>query len=193
MTTANKTFVLGFILEFYRASHRCKLKVVHRGLMLNFSRPTYRAVSAPQRAGGGEQRLAVADFVNVRSASSYFPGSRMGRFSFRLPPGAAAGQSIVMFSHIVVFWTDPAQPNAVDELIAGANKLESVPGVLHLHVGKMVGSARPIVDQSYQVALNLVFTDKRAEADYQTHPLHVEFVEKIVKRVCKKVVIYDFE
>jgi len=27
-----------------------------------------------------------------------------------------------MFSHIVVFWTDPAQPNAADELIAGANK-----------------------------------------------------------------------
>jgi hypothetical protein len=98
-----------------------------------------------------------------------------------------------MFSHIVVFWTDPAQPGAADELIAGANKLESIPGVLHLHAGKMARSARPIVDQSYQVALNLAFTDKQAEAAYQAHPLHVEFVEKIVKRVCKKIVIYDFE
>jgi hypothetical protein len=25
----------------------------------------------------------------------------------------------VMFSHIVVFWTNPANPNAADELIAG--------------------------------------------------------------------------
>jgi len=27
----------------------------------------------------------------------------------------------IMFSHIVVFWTDPANPNAADELIAGVN------------------------------------------------------------------------
>ena len=98
-----------------------------------------------------------------------------------------------MFSHIVVFWTDPALPGAADEIVTGANKLESIPGVLHLHAGKMVGSARPIVDQSYQVALNLVFADKKAQDDYQVHPLHVEFVDKIVKRVCKKIVIYDFE
>jgi hypothetical protein len=98
-----------------------------------------------------------------------------------------------MFSHIVVFWTDPAQSEAPDELVAGAKKLNSIPGVVHLHAGKMVGSARSIVDQTYQVALNLIFKDKKAEADYQTHPLHVEFVEKIVKRVCRKIVIYDFE
>jgi hypothetical protein len=28
-----------------------------------------------------------------------------------------------MFSHIVVFWTDPVNPNAADEFLAGANKL----------------------------------------------------------------------
>jgi hypothetical protein len=97
------------------------------------------------------------------------------------------------FSHIVIFWTDPAQSNAADELIAGANQyLKPIPGVLHFHVGKMVGSPRPVVDQTYQVALNLVFPDKKSQDDYQVHPLHVEFVEKVFKRVCKKVVIYDF-
>ena len=99
-----------------------------------------------------------------------------------------------MFSHVVIFWTDPAQPNATAELIAGAEKyLRPIPGVLHYHVGKMVGSHRPVVEQSYQVALNLVFANKQAQDDYQVHPLHVEFVEKVFKRVCKKVVIYDFE
>ena len=99
-----------------------------------------------------------------------------------------------MFSHVVILWTDSNNPAAADELIAGANKyLKSIPGVLHFHVGKMATSHRPVVDQTYQVALNLVFPDKKAQDDYQAHPLHVDFVEKVFKRVCKKVVVYDFE
>lgn len=92
-----------------------------------------------------------------------------------------------------MFWTDPAQPNAADELIAGVNHyLRAIPGVVFFHVGKMVPSHRPVVDQSYQVGLNVVFTDKAAQDAYQDHPEHVEFVQKIFKRVCSKVVIFDF-
>ena len=99
-----------------------------------------------------------------------------------------------MFSHIVIFWADPAQPAAADELIAGAQKyLKPIPGVLQFHIGKMVPSHRTVVDQSYQVALNLTFPDKKTQDDYQAHPLHMEFLEKVFKRVCKKVVVYDFE
>jgi hypothetical protein len=57
----------------------------------------------------------------------------------------------------------------------------------------MVGSHRPVVDQTYQVALNLVFPSKQVQDDYQLHPLHVEFVEKVFKRCCQKVLVYDFE
>jgi hypothetical protein len=103
-------------------------------------------------------------------------------------------QVVTRFSHIVIFWTDPAQPNATEELLAGANKyLKPIPGVLQFHVGKMVGSQRPVVDQSYQVALNLIFPSQQAQNDYQLHPLHVEFVEKVFKRVCTKVAVYDFQ
>ena len=99
-----------------------------------------------------------------------------------------------MFSHVVIFWTSPENPNAATALLAGANQyLKPIPGVVAFHIGKMVPSHRPVVDQTYQVALNVIFTDKKAQDDYQVHPLHVEFVEKVFKRVCKKVVIYDFE
>jgi hypothetical protein len=99
-----------------------------------------------------------------------------------------------MFSHVVIFWTDPAQPNAVADLIAGAEKfLRPIPGVLQFHVGKMARSHRPVVDQTYQVALNLTFPTKQAQDDYQVHPQHVEFVEKVFKRICKRMVVYDFE
>ena len=98
-----------------------------------------------------------------------------------------------MFSHVVIFWTDPAQPNAADELLAGCDRyLKTIPGVLHCHAGKMVGSHRPVVDQTYQVALNLAFPDKPSQDNYQAHPQHLEFVEKFVKRLVKKVVVYDF-
>jgi stress responsive alpha/beta barrel protein len=99
-----------------------------------------------------------------------------------------------MFSHVVIFWTDPSIPTAADELMAGANQyLRSIPGVLQFHVGKMATSHRPVVDQSYQVALNIIFPDKKTQDAYQLHPQHIDFVEKVFKRVCKKVVVYDFE
>ena len=97
------------------------------------------------------------------------------------------------FSHVVIFWTDPANPKAADELLAGAEKyLRPIPGVLSYHVGRMVPSHRPVVDQSYQVAINLIFADKQAQDDYQVHPMHIDFVEKVFKRVCQKAVVYDF-
>jgi hypothetical protein len=99
-----------------------------------------------------------------------------------------------MFSHVVIFWTDPAKPHAVEEVIAGANKfLKPIPGMTHFHIGRMVGSARPVVDQTYQVALNTVFTSKQAQDDYQTHPQHLEFIEQCVKPFVKRVLVYDFE
>jgi hypothetical protein len=99
-----------------------------------------------------------------------------------------------MFSHVVLFWTEPSKPGATEDLIAGARKyLAPIPGIVHFHVGRMAPSHRPVVDQSYQVGLNVVFVDKAAQDNYQAHPLHVEFVEKVFKPNCKKVVVYDFE
>ena len=99
-----------------------------------------------------------------------------------------------MFSHVVIFWTKPELPNAAEELIAGAEKyLRPIPGVRSFHVGRMVTSPRPVVEQSYQVALNLIFDTKQQQDDYQVHPLHIEFVEKAFKPCCARAVIYDFE
>ena len=99
-----------------------------------------------------------------------------------------------MFSHVVIFWTQPDVPNATEQLLAGAEKyLKPCPGVLHYHCGQMAGSHRDVVDQSYQVALNLVFEDKATQDAYQTHPMHMEFVEKVFKTYCERVVVYDFE
>jgi hypothetical protein len=99
-----------------------------------------------------------------------------------------------MFSHVVVFWTKSGNPSAADALIAGGEKyLRPIPGVLRYHMGRMVPSHRPVVDQTYQVALNLVFETQQAQDEYQVHPLHIEFVEKVLKPNCARAVVYDFE
>jgi len=99
-----------------------------------------------------------------------------------------------MFSHVVIFWTDPKNPQAADLLVAGAKKyLASIPGIANFHVGRMAPSHRPVVDQSYAVALNVQFRDQKAQDEYQVHPLHLEFVEKAFKPNCARLVVYDFE
>ena len=98
-----------------------------------------------------------------------------------------------MFSHVVIFWTDPSKPDAPKELIAAAQQyLASIPGIVNFHVGKMVPSHRDVVDQTYQVALNLQFQSKQAQDEYQDHPQHVEFVKRY-KPLFAKLAIYDFE
>ncbi len=98
-----------------------------------------------------------------------------------------------MLSHVVIFWTKPEIPHAADALIAGAEQyLRPIPLARSFHVGRMVPSERPVVDQSYQVALHLLFDDKAAEAAYQVHPLHLDFVEKVFKPNCQRATIYDF-
>ncbi len=101
---------------------------------------------------------------------------------------------MIMFSHVVIFWTDPANPKAADELLAGIEKyLRPIPGALHFHAGKMATSHRPVVDQTYQVALTITFPDKKTQDDYQSHPSHIEFINTVFKRTCQKVVVYDFQ
>jgi hypothetical protein len=98
-----------------------------------------------------------------------------------------------MFSHVVIFWTDPAQAKAAEELVAGAERyLASIPGIVHFHVAKMAPSQRPVVDQSYQVGLYVQFADRQAHDAYQVHPLHREFVEQVLKPRRHREVVYDF-
>ena len=99
-----------------------------------------------------------------------------------------------MLSHVVIFWTKPEIANAADLLIAGAEKyLRPIPLAKSFHVGRMVKSERSVVDQSYQVALNIQFDGKQQEQEYQVHPMHLEFVEKAFRPNCNRVVVYDFE
>ncbi|MBL6765585.1 MAG: Dabb family protein [Verrucomicrobiae bacterium] len=99
-----------------------------------------------------------------------------------------------MFSHAVIFWTKDGVENATEDLIAGIEQyLKPIPGIVNFHVGRMAPSHRDVVEQTYQVGLHILFPDAETQSAYQTHPLHLEFVEKVFKRVCERVTVYDFQ
>jgi hypothetical protein len=131
-------------------------------------------------------------FILSCEKSLIFPAKNHGVIQGCRPARFAENQS--QYSHIVIFWTDTPRPDAADKLIAGANKhLRTIPGIRQYQIGRMSPGLRPVVDQSYQVALNLIFPSQQAEQEYQTHPQHLEFVTNFVKPLVKKVVVYDFE
>ena len=106
----------------------------------------------------------------------------------------AGRYATVMFSHIVIFWTKPDQPNAVDALITGAEQhLKRIPGVLVFHVGRMVTDGRPRIESSYQVALTTVFASRQAREQYRAHPAHEQFKQEVYTPNCARCLIYDFE
>ena len=85
--------------------------------------------------------------------------------------------------------------SAADELLAGANQLlKNIPGVVQFHAGKMTPSHRPVVEQSYQVALNLIFAeqDRRRTIIRRIRSTSSSW-KNTCKRLVKKVVVYDFE
>ena len=94
--------------------------------------------------------------------------------------------------HHVFFWLkNPDSKEDRDKLIAGIKKLAKIETVNKLHVGVPAGTVqRGVVDNSWSVSELIYFTDLKGEATYQTHPLHVEFVEKC-SPLWEKVIVYD--
>lgn len=98
-----------------------------------------------------------------------------------------------MITHVVLFWLDKGGTISRAELLKAASALESVPGVENFRFGAPVSSERSVVDDSFDVAISMDFTDAEAMDRYQNHPDHVAFVRDWVKDKVAKVIVYDFQ
>lgn len=83
-------------------------------------------------------------------------------------------------AHMVFFTL--AEDNAAnrDELVAACqNYLSDHDGTIYFSAGAIADDlAREVNDREFNVALHLVFANKAAHDTYQTHPQHLEFIEK---------------
>lgn len=94
--------------------------------------------------------------------------------------------------HHVFFWLkNPESKEDRDKLVAGIKKLGAIETVKSIHVGLPASTEkRDVVENSYQVSELLCFDSLEGQATYQTHPLHLKFVEEC-SSLWTKVVVYD--
>lgn len=96
-----------------------------------------------------------------------------------------------MFVHAVYFYLkNPGSEADRDALHAGLKTLATVPDITTAFVGPPAETRRPIIDSSYDFAMVSVFADQAAHDNYQTHPIHLAFVDTC-SHLWDRVQIYD--
>ncbi len=98
-----------------------------------------------------------------------------------------------MFVHTVFFWLkDDAPAGAQEQLLKDCRELLSrIPTVKLFDAGRPAMTPREVVDNTYHVGLLTAFEDSASHDVYQTHELHLEFIERN-KANWKRVQVYDF-
>ena len=87
----------------------------------------------------------------------------------------------------------PKNPKHTDDVINVSRRLKEIPEVQEIRVGKSIPSDRPIVDDSFDVALYMIFNSKQALEAYLVHPMHTEAVKSVLRPLSNKILVYDFE
>lgn len=95
--------------------------------------------------------------------------------------------------HVVVCWLkDPGNAAARRQLIDESYGFKTIPGIVSVSAGEAIPSTRPAVDSSFDVAIVMTFKDEASLARYATHPRHLQAVERTLKPLVAKYVIYDY-
>jgi hypothetical protein len=96
-------------------------------------------------------------------------------------------------THLVVCWLkSPGDESARQRVIDESRSLKAIPGVIHVSAGRVLPSTRPIVDSTFDVAIVMKFRDERALEDYAQHPIHLGAVERTLKPLVARYVVYDY-
>lgn len=95
------------------------------------------------------------------------------------------------FSHMVYFTLKDNSASAQQALVQACQEyLSDHEGTVYFSAGVRAQADRPVNDQEFDVALNLVFESREAHDRYQDAPRHHEFIEKN-KEGWAKVRVFD--
>lgn len=95
--------------------------------------------------------------------------------------------------HVVLLWLKtPGDETARREILAASERLRRISGVMAMTSGVVVESDRPIVDDSFDVALTLSFRDQQALEHYLEHPLHRQLVTEIIRPRVARIRVHDY-
>ncbi len=95
--------------------------------------------------------------------------------------------------HVVICWlNEPGNEEARQKVIEVSRGFSSIPGVIDVRAGNVIHSDREIVDSSFDAAIYLSFENEQKLFEYLNHPIHKKAVEKTLKPLVRKVIVYDF-
>ena len=99
-----------------------------------------------------------------------------------------------MLVHTVYFWLKPELTTAQRaDFRRGVESLGGIKAVEKIYVGAPAKTEkRPIIDDSYAVALTVLCKDVAAHDAYQVDPIHLAFINQF-KTFWNRVQIYDAE
>ncbi len=94
--------------------------------------------------------------------------------------------------HHVFFWLkNPGSKDDLNKLIEGLRTLEKIETVRKIHIGIPAATEqRSVVDATFSASELLFFDDLAGQKTYQTHPVHLKFVENC-SHLWEKVIVYD--
>jgi hypothetical protein len=96
-----------------------------------------------------------------------------------------------MLTHHVLFWlkadTTEEQKKAFKQSLASLEKVETVKSI---YIGTPAPIERGVVDTTYTFSLLTLFDELAGHDVYQTHPLHLAFLDEF-RPLFEKVIIYD--
>jgi hypothetical protein len=96
-----------------------------------------------------------------------------------------------LFVHHVYFWlNNPDSKEDLQKLISGLQALSKVPQISAFHIGIPAPTNREVIDTSYAVSWLNIFQSEEDEKIYQSHPMHLKFIEEC-SSLWRKVVVYD--
>lgn len=95
--------------------------------------------------------------------------------------------------HVVICWLkNPGDEAGRHALMNASRTLNDIPGVTSVRVGRALPSTRPVVDNSYDIAMVMTFKNEQALRAYDEHPLHVSAVRDVLRPLVARYIIYDF-
>ena len=95
------------------------------------------------------------------------------------------------FIHHVFFWLKDADgKDELSQLLEGLKKLSKVPEIQEFNIGIPAKTSREVIDSSYSVSWLLLFKNAEDQAVYQSHPIHLKFIEEC-SNLWTKVIVYD--
>jgi hypothetical protein len=138
------------------------------------------------------RRCGPSASIGHRSAARYaYRVNRLLLLAFLLA-GCAAPQSGSVEHAVFVWLKRPNNAHDRAALVEATKDLQKSTGLIRtVRHGTAVPSDRPVVDDTFDLALLMRFDDRRDLAAFETHPAHLQAKKEILQPLARKIRIHD--